>query len=143
MAAGHRGHVGGRDRSSGQLASCRGYVGVFADPSFCTEISHGGNGQVWYTHQEPSLLVYLLTAVLAAFFAWYGVNQRSRVLINLGSVAFAATVLWFYLSSVMGKLGRSFSLIGLGILFLAGGWLLERLRRRLVGSIGDAPKEAA
>ncbi len=101
-----------------------------------------GTGKFAYTHQEPSLLVYLLTAVLAAFFAWYGVNQRSRALINLGSVAFAATVLWFCLSSVMDKLGRSFSLIGLGILFLAGGWLLERLRRRLVGSIGETPKEA-
>ncbi len=102
-----------------------------------------GTGKYAYTYQEPTLLVYALTAALAAFFAWYGVNQRSRVLINLGSVAFAATVLWFYFSSVMDKLGRSFSLIGLGILFLAGGWLLERLRRRLVLIIGDAPKEAA
>jgi len=102
-----------------------------------------GMGRDTYTYQEPTLLVYALTAALAAFFAWYGVNQRSRVLINLGSVAFAATVLWFYFSSVMDKLGRSFSLIGLGVLFLAGGWLLERLRRRLVVSICDAPKEAA
>ncbi len=41
-------------------------------------------------------------------------------MINLGSAGFAATVLWFYFSSVMDKLGRSFSLIALGLLFLAG-----------------------
>jgi hypothetical protein len=45
---------------------------------------------------------------------------------------FAATVLTFYSSQVMDKLGRSASLIGLGVLFLAGGWMLERARRRLV-----------
>ena len=64
--------------------------------------------------------MYLLTACLAAFFAWYGVRQRSRLLINFGSAGFAATVLWFYFSSVMDKLGRSFSLIALGRAFPAG-----------------------
>jgi uncharacterized membrane protein len=88
-----------------------------------------------YTYSEPSLLMYLLTAILTAFYAWYGVRQRSRLLINLGSAGFAATVLWFYFSDIMDKLGRSFSLIALGVLFLLGGWLLERVRRRLVGRI--------
>jgi uncharacterized membrane protein len=97
-------------------------------------VTHAG-GMSSYTYSEPSWVVYLLTACLAAFFAWYGVRQRSRLLINLGSAGFAATVLWFYFSSVMDKLGRSFSLIALGLLFLLGGWLLERVRRRLVGSI--------
>jgi hypothetical protein len=50
----------------------------------------------------------------------------------MGAVIFAATVLAFYFSQVMDKLGRSLSLVGLGILFLAGGWALDRLRRRLV-----------
>jgi hypothetical protein len=36
----------------------------------------------------------------------------------------------------MDKLGRSLGLIGLGLLFLAGGWQLERLRRRLNGLVG-------
>jgi hypothetical protein len=35
----------------------------------------------------------------------------------------------------MDKLGRSASLIGLGILFLGGGWLLERTRRRLLAQM--------
>ena len=50
----------------------------------------------------------------------------------MGAALFAATVVAFYFSEVMDKLGRSASLIGLGLLFLAGGWALERLRRRLV-----------
>jgi len=45
---------------------------------------------------------------------------------------FAITILVFYFSTFMDKLGRSASLIGLGLLFLAGGWALEKLRRRLV-----------
>jgi hypothetical protein len=52
-------------------------------------------------------------------------------------VAFAATVMWFYFSSVMGKLGRSLGLITLGVLVLAGGWLLERTRRKLVSGIEE------
>jgi uncharacterized membrane protein len=108
-------------------------------------VTKGVGAKYTYTHSEPNWLVYLLTAGLAAFFAWYGVSQRSRLLINLGSAGFAATVLWFYFSDVMGKLGRSFSLIALGVLFLLGGWLLERIRRRLVGSIAPEidPREAA
>ena len=42
------------------------------------------------------------------------------------------TVLAFYFSQVMDKLGRSASLVGLGLLFLLGGWLLEKTRRRLM-----------
>ena len=56
----------------------------------------------------------------------------------------AMAVMWFYFSSVMDKLGRSLGLIALGGLFLAGGWLLEKMRRRLIGSINaDVAGEAA
>jgi hypothetical protein len=41
-------------------------------------------------------------------------------------------VLVFYFSNVMDKLDRSMSLIGFGLVFLAGGWLLEKTRRKLV-----------
>jgi hypothetical protein len=58
----------------------------------------------------------------------------------MGMAAVAITVLTFYFSEVMDKLGRSASLIGLGVLFLAGGWALERLRRQLVaGTRGPTP----
>jgi hypothetical protein len=42
----------------------------------------------------------------------------------------------------MDKFGRSLGLIGLGILFLAGGWALERTRRRLVDGMGKADVSA-
>jgi hypothetical protein len=47
----------------------------------------------------------------------------------------ALTVLFFYFSTLMDKLGRSASLIALGILVLAGGWALERSRRGWIARI--------
>jgi hypothetical protein len=35
-------------------------------------------------------------------------------------------------------MGRALGLIGLGILFLAGGWALEKMRSRLIGHMGHA-----
>ena len=84
---------------------------------------------------EPTFVAYLLVAALASFLAWWGVRERSRALINYGVVTFALTVVWFYFSSIMDKLNRSLSLILLGVLFLGGGWLMEKLRRRMVGQI--------
>ena len=60
-------------------------------------------------------------------------STRFRVL----TVAFALTVVWFYFSDIMGKLDRSLGLIVLGVLFLAGGWALEKTRRRMVASIAE------
>jgi uncharacterized membrane protein len=59
-------------------------------------------------------------------------QEQRRERINLGVAGFALTIVVFYFSSVMGKLGRSASLVGFGLLFLLGGWQLERLRRKLV-----------
>jgi uncharacterized membrane protein len=63
--------------------------------------------------------------------AW-GLRDGRSERINMGVVIFAVTVLTFYFSELMDKLERSASLAGLGVLFLAGGWALERTRRRLV-----------
>jgi uncharacterized membrane protein len=76
--------------------------------------------------------VYAWWAVGATALAVWGVGESRNERINLGSAIFAATVMTFYFSHVMDKLGRSASLIGLGLLFLAGGSAIERLRRRLV-----------
>jgi uncharacterized membrane protein len=65
----------------------------------------------------------------------WGLKETRKERINLGVAGFAATVLFFYFSSVMDKLGRAASLIGLGLLFLLGGWLLEKFRRRLMASL--------
>jgi hypothetical protein len=66
--------------------------------------------------------------------AW-GLKEARKERINLGVAGFALTVLFFYFSTVMDKLGRAASLIGLGLLFLIGGWLLEKTRRRLVARL--------
>lgn len=88
-----------------------------------------------WTSRDPSLLAYLMVAGLSVLFVWWGMRMAAKALVNYGVVGFALTVVWFYFSSVMDKLGRSLGLITLGVLFLAGGWLLERMRRRLVSTI--------
>jgi uncharacterized membrane protein len=65
----------------------------------------------------------------------WGLLERRRERINLGVAGFAVTLMIFYFSDVMDKLGRSASLIGLGVLFLFGGWALERTRRELVARV--------
>lgn len=63
--------------------------------------------------------------------AW-GMRDGRVERINLGAAGFAAIVLAFYFSRVMDKLGRAAFLLILGLLFLGGGWALERMRRQLV-----------
>ena len=82
-------------------------------------------------------MAYALVAATSIFLAWRGVHEGSKALINYGIVVFGLTVMWFYFSSIMDKLGRSLGLILLGVLFLAGGWLLEKMRRKLLGSIPE------
>jgi hypothetical protein len=43
----------------------------------------------------------------------------------------------------MSKVNRSLGLIGLGILFLAGGWALEKMRRRILARMGPPASAAA
>lgn len=77
------------------------------------------------------LATYAWCALGAAGLVAWGLLERRRERVNLGVAGFALTVLFFYFSDVMDKLDRSLGLMGLGILFIAGGWALERLRRRL------------
>ncbi len=84
------------------------------------------------------ILVYLWCAISSIGLVMLGLAESRSERINLGIAGFALTVIVFYFSNVMDKLGRSASLMALGILFLAGGWLLERLRRRLVARVREA-----
>jgi uncharacterized membrane protein len=102
-----------------------------------TETYPGGS----WTRSEPSVVSYALVAAAAVFLAWWGVKERSKALVNYGIAGFALTVAWFYFSSVMDKLGRSLGLIALGVLFLAGGWMLEKMRRRLIEAMRDGVAE--
>jgi uncharacterized membrane protein len=88
-----------------------------------------------YTQSGPNLLAHTLVAAFAIFIIWWGVRQASKALVNLGIVGFGLTVVWFYFSNILDQFGRSLGLIGLGILFLAGGWALERMRRRLISQM--------
>jgi len=85
-----------------------------------------------WVRTDPNLVAYALVAAFAVFLCVWGVRLVSRALVNLGIVGFAATVAWFYFSDILNKLNRSLGLIGLGILFLAGGWALEKMRRRIL-----------
>ncbi len=81
---------------------------------------------------HATVAVYFWCAVGAAGLAAWGIRDARPERVNLAIAGFGITVLGFYFSSVMDKLGRSASLIGIGLLFLGGGWLLERTRRRLL-----------
>jgi hypothetical protein len=80
---------------------------------------------------------YLWSGVLCLGLIAWGVVERRTERINLGVAGFALTILVFYFSSVMDRLGRSASLVGLGLLFLGGGWALEQGRRRLVARVAE------
>jgi uncharacterized membrane protein len=88
--------------------------------------------------QGGGLLPYLWSLAFSLGLVTWGVIDRRPVRINLGVAGFALTVVVFYFSNVMDRLGRSASLVGLGLLFLGGGYLLERGRRRLLTRVGGA-----
>jgi hypothetical protein len=97
-------------------------------------------GLVWIGYwlgPDRSPLFYLWCLVGAiAMIAW-GVRESRKERVNLGMASFALTVIAFYFSSVLDKFGRSTALISMGLLFLLGGWALEKTRRRLIARISD------
>ena len=82
-----------------------------------------------------SFLLHLWSGVGSIGLVAWGWRDGRKERINLGVAGFALSVIFFYVSNVLDKLGRSASLITLGVILLAGGWALERLRRRLVASV--------
>ncbi len=86
--------------------------------------------------EKQWILLHAWCALGSVALAAWGIKDSRPERVNLGLAGFAITVGFFYFSTLMDKLGRSASLIGLGILFLGGGWALERLRRQLLTRIG-------
>lgn len=84
---------------------------------------------------QSRLWIYPWLAAGCVGLALWGLREARTALVNLATVGFAITVLAFYFDTVMTKMGRSASLVGLGLLFLVGGYLLERLRRRMVENL--------
>lgn len=84
---------------------------------------------------EPNLAAHALVTLFAVFLCYWGMRLTSRALVNFAIAAFAISVAWFYFSDIYTRVGRSIGLIGLGVLFLLGGWALERARRRLIAGM--------
>ncbi len=87
------------------------------------------------TFEHSHVWIFACYAVGSAGMIAWGIHEFRAERVNLGMAGFALTVLFFYFSSVMDKLGRSTSLIGLGVLFLVGAWYWEKLRRKLVARV--------
>jgi uncharacterized membrane protein len=81
------------------------------------------------------LAMYALLAVGAVGVVLWGLRDGQRLAINVGVLGFALAVLGFYFASLFDRLGRAVGLIGIGVLFIGGGWLLERARRRLIARL--------
>ncbi|HTQ55638.1 MAG TPA: DUF2157 domain-containing protein [Bryobacteraceae bacterium] len=84
---------------------------------------------------DARIAIYGWCLIGSVGLAAWGIRDGRAERINLGIAGLAVTVLVFYFSDVMDKLGRSASLIGVGLLFLGGGWMLERMRRHLLRQI--------
>jgi len=87
------------------------------------------------TFQHAPLWIFAWCAVGSAGMIAWGIGEFRAERVNLGMAGFALTILFFYFSNVMDKLGRSTSLIVLGVAFLAGAWYWEKLRRKLVARV--------
>ena len=85
------------------------------------------------------VFLYLLCALGPVGLTAWGLHEKRKERVNLGIVAFAISVVFFYFDSFMGKLGRSFSLVILGLLCILGGYALEVTRRRLLSRMEAAP----
>ena len=78
-------------------------------------------------------------------FAWWGVGSVGLMVwgstearaerVNIGTVLLATTLIGFYFTEVIGRFDRSLSLLGLGLFFLVGGWVLNRLRKALLPNL--------
>ena len=83
------------------------------------------------------LAMYALLAIGAAGIVLWGLRDGQRLAVNVGVLGFALAMLGFYFASLYDRFGRALGLIGLGVLFIGGGWLLERARRRLIARLPE------
>jgi uncharacterized membrane protein len=85
-----------------------------------------------------NLTTYTVFAAGSLGLVLWGLRDSHRSRINLGIALFAGTVLAFYFDNLYDKLGRGLGLVAAGLLFIGGGWWLERTRRRLVSHVEGA-----
>lgn len=89
-----------------------------------------GTSLAFYAWNEFS--GYVICALGSCGLVAWGIMERRTSGINLGLIGFAGTVITFYFSTVMDKLGRSVALMGLGVVFLVLAWGFEKTRRKLM-----------
>jgi uncharacterized membrane protein len=132
-------------RHKGLMATAVSLVVAIALPwcqrTWDLNLEYGPPGKI--KMYDPNWAAYLLVAAFAAFVCWWGARRVEKALVNLGIVGFAVVVAWFYFSDVFGAMGRSLGLMAMGVLFLAGGWALEKLRRRILAAMAAAAGEGA
>jgi uncharacterized membrane protein len=97
--------------------------------------SQGSTSTTYRRNMGITLVLYALCAFGSVGLVVWGLNEKRKERLNLGIAAFAISVLFFYFDSFMGKLGRSASLLILGVLCLAGGYVLEVTRRKLMAKM--------
>ena len=83
------------------------------------------------------LVMYGLLEFGAGGVVLWGLRDGQRLAVNVGVLGFALATLGFYFASLYDRFGRALGLIGLGVLFIGGGWLLERARRRLIARLPE------
>ncbi len=94
--------------------------------------------QVLASSNKMPVTGHLIAGFAAVALAGWGIAELRKERVNLGLAGFVICVLSFYFSYVADAINRSLGLIVLGVLFLAGGWQLERLRRKLMRRIEGA-----
>lgn len=104
------------------------------------DYSYHGRRHTGFSYFYNEIAPFLWCLVGSVGLIAWGLREGRKERINFGVAGFGITILWFYFSSVMDELGRSESLIGFGVIFLLGGWFLERARRRLVANLREAPR---
>ncbi len=78
---------------------------------------------------------YLCSAAGSLGLVAWGVRDQVKNRINMGMALFALSLGSFYFSDLFDKLGRSVSLISFGVLFLVGGYFMEKARKRLIAQV--------
>jgi uncharacterized membrane protein len=78
------------------------------------------------------ILWYLWCILGSIGLALWGARELRPERINLAMAGYAITLIAFYFSGQAGRFGRTAGLTMLCLLFLGGGWFLERTRRRLI-----------
>ena len=90
------------------------------------------NGQSLAFYAWNEFSGYVICALGSCGLMAWGIMERRTSGINLGLIGFGITVITFYFSTVMDKLGRSVALMGLGVVFLVVAWGFEKTRRKLM-----------